>query len=167
VTRQVLAVLAVVGLVGCSGSTGVPAADSPATASPSSPLASPSAAPAPTVRARLGELALALEVADEPGERARGLMGRTEVPPGTGMLFRFGQPVVSSFYMYRVPVPLHAAFLLDGRVVFTVVMPPCEQDEPQDCPTYGPTTPFDTVVETSPETARDVRVGDVLTLDGD
>jgi uncharacterized membrane protein (UPF0127 family) len=110
---------------------------------------------------------LQLEVADDPQERALGLMGRTEVPDGTGMLFRFDEAVESSFYMYRVPVPLHAAFVRDGRVVFTVVMPPCEQDEPQDCPTYGPTTPFDTVVETSPETARDVRVGDVLTLVGD
>jgi uncharacterized membrane protein (UPF0127 family) len=66
--------------------------------------------------------------------------------------------------MYRVPVPLHAAFVLDGRVVFTVVMPPCEEAEPQDCPTYGPETPFDTVVETSPETAADVRVGDTLVI---
>jgi len=41
-----------------------------------------------------------------------------------------------------------------------VVMPPCELDEPQDCPTYGPDEPFDTVVETAPETLPDVRVGD-------
>lgn len=154
-TRPLLAALALAGLLGCSGA-------GPGTG-PGTEAASP-AAPGQTVRAQLGDVALELEVADDPQERARGLMGRTAVPPGTGMLFRFDEPVVSSFYMYRVPVPLHAAFVLDGRVVFTVVMPPCEEPEPRACPTYGPGTPFDMVVETSPETARGVQAGDRLVL---
>ena len=162
VTRRLLAALALAALAGCSGADPQPVAEAPSSAATGG-----SALPEPTVRALLGDVALELEVADDRGERARGLMGRTEVPPGTGMLFRFDEPVVSAFYMFRVPVPLHAAFVLDGRVVFTVVMPPCEQAEPQACPTYGPTTPFDTVVETAPETLRGVEVGDRLTLTSD
>jgi hypothetical protein len=45
-------------------------------------------------------------------------------------------------------------------------MPPCELDDPQDCPTYGPDEPFDTVVETAPETLPDVQPGDQLRLEG-
>jgi uncharacterized membrane protein (UPF0127 family) len=118
------------------------------------------------VRAVLGEVELLLEVADEPSERAFGLMQRPSVPAGTGMLFRYDAPVRTSFYMYDVLVPLTAVFVRDGRVVHTVVMPPCELDEPQDCPTYGPDEPFDTVVETAPETLPDVRVGDELRVEG-
>ncbi len=42
-------------------------------------------------------------------------------------------------------------------------MPPCEQPQPQQCPTYGPDAPFDTVLETSLDTLRGkVVVGDRL-----
>jgi len=118
------------------------------------------------VRAVLGGVELRLEVADEPSERAIGLMQRESVPPGTGMLFRYDAPVRTRFFMYDVLVPLTAVFVRDGRVVSSVVMPPCELAEPQDCPTYGPDEPFDTVVETAPETLPDVRPGDRLVVEG-
>lgn len=116
------------------------------------------------VRAVLAGVELLLEVADDPRERAVGLMRRTSVPPGTGMVFRYDEPVQSRFYMYDVPVPLRAVFVRDGRVVLSVLMPPCELAVPEDCPTYGPDEPFDTVVETAPETLPDVRPGDRLVL---
>lgn len=125
------------------------------------------AAPAPEgqVRATLDGVELLLEVADEPEERAVGLMRRRSVPPGTGMVFLYDEPVESRFYMYDVPVPLRAVFVRDGRVVLSLLMPPCEEGiAPQDCPTYGPDEPFDTVVETAPETLPDVRPGDRLVL---
>jgi uncharacterized protein len=116
-----------------------------------------------TVDAVLGGVPLRLEVADEPGERAVGLMGRTEVPPGTGMVFQFDAPVSTKFYMFQVPVPLTAVFLRDGEVVHVAQMDPCEDTDPQACPLYGPDgQPFDTVVETAPETLPDVGVGDRL-----
>jgi uncharacterized membrane protein (UPF0127 family) len=117
------------------------------------------------VRAVLGGVELQLEVADEPSERAFGLMQRESVPAGTGMLFRYDRPVRTRFYMYDVPIPLTAVFVRDGQVVTSVVMPPCGLEEPADCPTYGPAEPFDTVVETAPETLPDVRPGDQLVLD--
>jgi len=116
------------------------------------------------VQAVLGGVELLLEVADEPAERAFGLMRRESVPPGTGMVFLYDAPVRTGFYMYDVPVPLTAVFVRDGRVVSSERMPPCESGEPRDCPTYGPDEAFDTVVETAPETLPDVRPGDRFTV---
>lgn len=117
-----------------------------------------------TVAAELGGVPLELEVADEPRERAVGLMGRTEVPDGTGMVFLFDEPVTSSFYMFQVPVPLLAVFVREGLVVGVEAMEPCAEQDPADCPLYGPDEAYDTVVETAPETLPDVEVGDALVL---
>ncbi len=115
-----------------------------------------------TVEAELGGVRLRLEVADEPRERAVGLMGRSEVPAGTGMVFRFDEPVRSSFYMFQVPIPLTGVFLRDGVVVHVAQMEPCRESEASRCPLYGPQEPFDAVVETAPATLPDVRRGDRL-----
>jgi len=118
------------------------------------------------VPAVLDGVRLLLEVADEPAERAVGLMRRTSVPPGTGMVFRYDQPTTGRYHMFDVPVPLRAVFLRDGRVVSTVVMPPCPEQVAADCPSYGADGPFDTVVETAPETLPDVAPGDAFVLGG-
>ncbi len=131
---------------------------------PTTAPASSAAGSSPTVTGVLGDVPLVLEVADSAEERATGLMGRPELPPGRGMVFLYDAPVVAKFYMYRVPVPLAATFVLDGRVVHTVVMPPCAAQDPQACPRYGPESPFDTVVETAPATVEGVRIGDAFTL---
>jgi uncharacterized membrane protein (UPF0127 family) len=118
------------------------------------------------LRATLDGVELRLEVADDDAERATGLMRRTSVPPGTGMVFLYDEPIQGRFYMYDVPIPLRAVFVRDGRVVLSVLMPPCPKGvAPGDCPTYGPDEPFDTVVETAPATLPDVRPGDRLVLE--
>lgn len=118
------------------------------------------------VRATLDGVRLVLEVADTPEERAVGLMRRESVPDGTGMLFRYDELTTGRFYMYDVPIPLRAVFVRAGKVVFNVVMPPCEEGiAPANCPTYGPDEQFDTVVETAPETLPDVQPGDLLVLE--
>jgi uncharacterized membrane protein (UPF0127 family) len=71
--------------------------------------------------------------------------------------------VRTSFYMFDVPVPLTAVFLRDDVVVHVAQMEPCPEADPARCPLYGPDgEPFDTVVETAPETLPDVEVGDRL-----
>jgi uncharacterized membrane protein (UPF0127 family) len=119
----------------------------------------------PGVAATLDGVALRLEVADSAEERARGLMGRTSLPERGGMVFLYDEPVEVRFYMYDVPIPLTAVFVRDGRVVQAIEMRPCEQDRPEDCPTYGPDEPFDTVVEVAPGTLPDVAPGDRFSLD--
>ena len=132
----------------------------------SEPAEQPTSAPDGRVVGVLDGTKLLLEVADTQEERAVGLMGRTSVPAGTGMVFRYDQPSEGRFYMYRVPIPLRATFIREGRVVSTVVMAPCPLKDPVACPTYGADGPFDTVVETDSGQAPDPQAGDPFTLQG-
>ncbi len=125
----------------------------------------PAAGSGDRIQVTLDGVELDVEVADDAAERAVGLMNRDSVPPGTGMIFRYDEVVAARFYMFQVSVPLRAVFVRDGRVVSSVVMPPCPLADPQACPTYGADGPFDTVVETAPETLPDVAPGDVLTIE--
>lgn len=139
--------------------------------SSSSDATPPAAAPSPSADGRVtGTLAgteLRLEVADDEQERSVGLMRRTSVPAGTGMVFLYGGELSEGrYYMYDVPIPLRATFIRAGKVVSTVVMPPCRLDDPQACPTYGAEGPYDTVVETDPSVAPDPKPGDPFTLQG-
>jgi uncharacterized membrane protein (UPF0127 family) len=96
----------------------------------------PAGGPATTVR---------LEVAADPAARARGLMGRTEVPEGTGMVFLYRADVTEAFWMKNTIVPLSIAFVAaDGRVVSVAEMTPCKADP---CPTYAPAGPYRYAVE--------------------
>jgi uncharacterized protein len=86
-----------------------------------------------------------LEVAADPAARARGLMGRTSVPPDGGMVFLYPVDVRESFWMKDTPVPLSIAFVAaDGRVVSVAEMTPCTADP---CPSYAPAGPYRYAVE--------------------
>lgn len=149
-------------LTGCTDDAAAPPSAEPFAVQPSDDVAQ---SIDEVVQAALGGVELELEVADEPQERATGLMGRTEIPPGTGMVFLFDEPVTSSFYMFQVPVPLTAAFVRDGVVVGIEQMAPCSERDPAACPLYGPDEAYDTVVETAPETLAGLQVGARLELE--
>jgi uncharacterized protein len=86
-----------------------------------------------------------LEIAADPAARARGLMGRREVPEGTGMVFLYPEDVAEAFWMKNTLVPLSIAFVAaDGRVVSVAEMTPCEADP---CPSYAPAGPYRYAVE--------------------
>jgi uncharacterized membrane protein (UPF0127 family) len=86
-----------------------------------------------------------LEVAADPAARARGLMGRTEVPEGTGMVFLYPRDVAEAYWMKNTLVPLSIAFVAaDGRVVSVAEMTPCTADP---CPSYPPARPYRYAVE--------------------
>lgn len=53
---------------------------------------------------------LDLEVADEDKEQTIGLMYRTEVPTGTGMIFIYPEERIMSFWMRNVPFDIDIAF---------------------------------------------------------
>jgi uncharacterized membrane protein (UPF0127 family) len=91
------------------------------------------------------ETTVRLEVAADPAARARGLMGRERVPPGTGMVFLYPGDVREAFWMKDTLVPLSIAFVAaDGRVVSVHEMTPCRADP---CPTYAPAGPYRYAVE--------------------
>jgi uncharacterized membrane protein (UPF0127 family) len=127
-------------------------ADAPATASlqgGATTTTSPGAEPRTvTYRLEPGEgppVTVRLEVAARPAVRARGLMGRREVPEGTGMVFLYPEDVAHSFYMRNTLVPLSVAFVAaDGRVVSVADMTPCRADP---CPRYAPAGPYRYAVE--------------------
>ncbi len=52
----------------------------------------------------------AVELADDPGERAKGLMFRDSMPKSTGMLFVFPAPKHATFWMKNTPLALDIIF---------------------------------------------------------
>ncbi|HEY6591516.1 MAG TPA: DUF192 domain-containing protein [Actinomycetota bacterium] len=98
-----------------------------------------------------------LEVAADPAARARGLMGRRQVPEGTGMVFLYPADVREAFWMKNTLVPLSIAFVAaDGRVVSVAEMTPCQADP---CPTYAPAGPYRYAVELAAGAFGAARVG--------
>jgi uncharacterized membrane protein (UPF0127 family) len=86
-----------------------------------------------------------LEVAATPDQRQRGLMERTRVADGTGMVFLFPDDTDSGFWMKDTLVPLSIAFVdAGGRVVAVREMTPCHQDP---CPVYRPGATYRSAVE--------------------
>lgn len=72
---------------------------------------------------------LEVEIADAPDERETGLMHRTVMPDGTGMLFVFAYEQVLSFWMKNTLIPLDIFFFdSNGRFVSRSSMIPCDQD---------------------------------------
>ena len=81
-------------------------------------------------------IAVPVWVADDEPLRQRGLMHRTSLPSGAGMLFVFDEPSNGGFWMKNTLIPLSIAFIDDdGRVLETLDMEPCEADP---CPVYTP-----------------------------
>ena len=86
--------------------------------------ASAQAAPAPVCRDHLAtlivgtrEVPFAVEIADDPAERATGLMNRPALKPGTGMLFVFDEARPQSFWMKNTLIPLDLIFIrADGTI---------------------------------------------------
>jgi hypothetical protein len=65
-----------------------------------------------------GTVDVALEVADTPDTRARGLMYRKSLPDGHGMLFVFDEDDDHEFWMKNTVISLDMLFIArDGRLV--------------------------------------------------
>jgi uncharacterized membrane protein (UPF0127 family) len=93
------------------------------------------------------EALLYVEVADEPDERRRGLMGVESMPADEGMAFVFDEPAESTFWMKNTLIPLSVAFVdEDGRVIGVLDMEPCEADT---CPRYGVDEPYVLAIESN------------------
>jgi uncharacterized protein len=67
-----------------------------------------------------------VEIADEPAERAQGLMYRREIPPDQGMLFDMGETRPVGFWMRNTYVSLDIIFIGEDGVVRSIA----ERTEP-------------------------------------
>ncbi|WP_242424126.1 DUF192 domain-containing protein [Frankia sp. EI5c] len=107
------------------------------------------------------------EVADSDAERRRGLMFRTDLPPGHGMIFDFGGETTSGFYMFQTLLPLSIMFVRDGRVVGVREMTPCSGDDPSFCPVYYSDGVYTHAVEAPAYTFAEVTIGDPVAIGSD
>ncbi|WP_207102177.1 DUF192 domain-containing protein [Paracoccus shandongensis] len=64
-----------------------------------------------TFQTRGDPVVVRVEVSDDEAERARGLMFRRKLDPGTGMLFIYDNPRPVSFWMRNTYIPLDLVFL--------------------------------------------------------
>jgi len=65
----------------------------------------------PTIALDVSGHAVNVELADDPGERARGLMYRKEMAEDVGMLFIYPNARQLSFWMDNTPLPLSIAYV--------------------------------------------------------
>jgi uncharacterized membrane protein (UPF0127 family) len=62
------------------------------------------------IRGEFGNARFAVEVADDPDERAQGLMNVPEMPSSRGMLFLYERPQRATFWMRNTLIPLDMIF---------------------------------------------------------
>jgi uncharacterized membrane protein (UPF0127 family) len=77
-------------------------------------------ADAPTVFFPDSHAFVVVELARTDAERQRGLMGRTSLEDGTGMLFVFPRTVSSAFWMKDTLIPLSIAFIDEQGVIVDI-----------------------------------------------
>jgi uncharacterized membrane protein (UPF0127 family) len=102
-----------------------------------------------------GERSFTIEIADDPGERSRGLMFRQEMDDDHGMLFVFeaSQPV--GFWMKNTPLPLDLVFIGEDGKVRAI-----ERGEPFSEAPIAPGEPVQFVLELNAGTAAEAGIED-------
>jgi uncharacterized protein len=111
------------------------------------------------------DVAVEVEVADSPEERARGLMNRESLREDAGMIFLFPEGNSGGFWMKDTLIPLSIAFAgADGRILRILDMEPCEADP---CPVYDPGVSYHSALEVNQGAFAEwgVEEGDRLTLE--
>jgi hypothetical protein len=91
-------------------------------------------------------------------------MYRTSLPDDRGMLFEFKSARRVSFWMKNCKISLDMIFLRNGLVkAIELSVPPCTANP---CPTYGPDTAVDRVIELRGGRATElgVKVGDRIEI---
>ncbi len=99
-----------------------------------------------------GQKTVSVEIADSPDEWATGLMNRSFLPEGKGMLFVFSDSRQRSFWMKNTLIPLDIIFISDDfKIVDMTTLYPCVLDP---CPSYLSKAPARYVLEVNANYTR-------------
>lgn len=124
-----------------------------------------SAAP---VTVTLRDQTFTVEIADDNGERMRGLMYRDQMAADAGMLFLFEQQGPQAFWMKNTKIPLDILYFDNSwsLVGWSLNTPPCSLGD--RCPNYPSQAPARYVLELNAGTAERIgaKLGDRLTVEG-
>jgi uncharacterized protein len=118
-----------------------------------------------SARARIADRVIELEVTKTPEQQAMGLMYRTSLADDRGMLFEFKPARWVNFWMKNCKISLDMIFIRDGVVTaIKAGAPPCTAEP---CPTYGPDTIIDRVIELRSGRAAELglKVGDRIAIE--
>jgi uncharacterized membrane protein (UPF0127 family) len=74
----------------------------------------------PTISLKLGDKTLATEVADDDGEREKGMMFRKSMADGEAMLFVLDRPQHAAFWMRNTIIPLSVAYLNSTGMILEI-----------------------------------------------
>lgn len=110
---------------------------------------------------------VAVEVADTPDERARGLMERKSLPADAGMLFTYDEETSGGFWMKNTLIPLSIAFYGDrGEILRVLDMHPCRAEP---CRVYDPGVSYRGALEVNRGSFErwGVEEGDMLRIEGE
>lgn len=135
---RVLAVLLVLLLAAACGGDEEPETRGTTSVADQAPATSEGEAEGPRVliETDAGEVEVAVEVADDDGERQVGLMNRESLPADAGMIFLFEADSSGGFWMKNTLIPLSIAFVDSGGTILRILdMEPCEADP---CEIYDP-----------------------------
>jgi len=108
-----------------------------------------------------GELQFSIEIADTDSERSQGLMNRSSLASGSGMLFVFGKEVTPAFWMKNTFIPLDIIFIGAGTVLDVKKGLPCRVDP---CPLITTDAPAQYVLEVNEGGADSIHRGDAVEL---
>jgi uncharacterized protein len=119
------------------------------------------------IHTQLGTFDIDAEIADEPAEQSKGLMFRTDMGPGQGMLFDFGETRTVTMWMKNTPLSLDMVFIRSNGTVARVA----ERTEPFSLKHISSGSPVSHVLELRGGVARMIglRAGDRVehsSLDG-
>ena len=123
-----------------------------------------SSGPVAVIETGEGDVPVKVEIADEEGERAVGLMNRESLDEDAGMLFLFPTESNGGFWMKDTLIPLSIAFMDgSGRILRILDMEPCRADP---CQVYSPGVVYESALEVNRGAFAEwgVEEGDRLTL---